>query len=109
MTELSFCQSTFYHFSQNGEKLNYIYENIEANQTHVQEANMVDDNKCKDDPTKNDDALKNPSNSIGLTTIIHDPRIRRFFTKIYGVVDIYCKRNRLSKRKLCSAIISEIY
>ena len=55
------------------------------------------------------DALKNSNDSIGLTAISNDPRIKRFFTKTYSVVDIYCKRNKLSKRKLCSAIISEIY
>ena len=70
---------------------------------------MIDDNKCKDDPANNDDALKNSNNSIGLTAISNDPRIKRFFTKTYSVVDNYCEKNKLSKRKLCSAIISEIY
>ena len=69
---------------------------------------MIDDNKYKDDPTNND-AFKNSNNSIGLTAISNESRIKRIFTKTYSVVDIYCKRNKLSKRKLCSAIISEIY
>lgn len=96
-------------YSQIDEKLKHTSENNEVNQNHLQESNTIGDNKSKDVPENNDDAFKNSSNSIGLTTISNDPRIRRFFTKTYSVVDIYCKRNRLSKRKLCSAIISEIY
>ena len=61
---------------------------------------MTDDNKCKDDPANNDDALKNSNNSIGLTAMSNDPRIKRFFTKTYSVVDIYCKRNKLSQREI---------
>jgi hypothetical protein len=96
-------------YSQIDKKLKYTSEHKEVNQTHLQESNTLDDDKCKDDPTNKDDAFKNSSNLIGLTAISNDPRIRSFFTKTYSVVDIYCKRNRLSKRKLCSAIISEIY
>ena len=108
-TELSFCQSTHDNYSQSDEKLKYTSENKETSQNHLKETNMIDDNKCKDDPANNDDALKSSNNSMGLTAISNDPRIKRFFTKTYSVVDIYCKRNKLSKRKLCSAIISEIY
>ena len=108
-TELSFCQSTHFNYSQNDEKLKYSSENKETNQNHLKGTNMTDDNKCKDDPANNDDALKKSNNSIGLTSMSNNPRIKRFFTKTYNVVDIYCKRNKLSKRKLCSAIISEIY
>ena len=96
-------------YPQIDKKLKYTAEHKEVNQTHLQELNTLDDNKSKDEPENNDDAFKNSSNSIGLITISNDPRIRRFLTKTYSVVDIYCKRNRLSKRKLCSAIISEIY
>ena len=53
---------------------------------------MTDDNKCKDDPANNDDALKNSNNSIGLTTMSNDPRIKRFFTKTFSVVDNYCEK-----------------
>lgn len=70
---------------------------------------MIDDNKCKDDPANNDDALKNSNNSIGLTAISNELKIKRFFTKTCSVEHIYCKRNRLPKGKLCSAIISELY
>ena len=108
-TELSFCQSTHFNYSQSDEKLKYTSENKETNQNDLKETNVTDDNKCKDNPANNDDALKNSNNSIGLTLMSNDPRIKRFFTKTYSVVDIYCKRNKLSKRKLCSAIISEIY
>ena len=108
-TELSFCQSTHDNYSQSDEKLKYTSENKETSQNHLKETNMIDDNKCKDDPANNDDALKNSNNSIGLTAISNDPRIKRFFTKTYSVVDNYCEKNKLSKRKLCSAIISEIY
>ena len=108
-TKLSFCQSTHFNYPQSDEKLKYTSEHKEVNQTHLQESNTLDENKIKDEPENNDDTFKNSSNSFGLTTISNDPRIRRFFTKTYSVVDIYCKRNRLSKRKLCSAIISEIY
>ena len=107
-TELSFCQSTHDNYSQNDEKLKYTSENKETNQNHLKETNMIDDNKYKDDPANND-AFKNSNNSIGLTAISNESRIKRFFTKTYSVLDIYCKRNKLSKRKLCSAIISEIY
>lgn len=96
-------------YSQIDKKLKYTSDHKEVNQTHLQESNTIDDNKSKDEPENNDDAFKNSSNSIGLTAIRNDPRIRRFVTKTYSVMDIYCKRNRLSKRKLCSAIISEIY
>ena len=108
-SELSFCQSVYNDYSQIDKSLKYTSEHKEVNQTHLQELNTLDDNKSKDEPENNDDAFKNSSNSIGLTAISNDPRIRRFLTKTYSVVDIYCKRNRLSKRKLCSAIISEIY
>ena len=57
---------------------------------------MTDENKCKDDTANNDVALKNSNNSIRLTAMSNDPRIKRFFTKTYSVVDIYCKRNKLS-------------
>ena len=108
-TELSFCQSTYNNYSQSDEKLKYTSQNKETNQNHLKETNTIDDNRIKDDPANNDDALKKSSNSIGITGISNDPRIKRFFKKTYSVVDIYCKRNRLSKRKLCSAIISEIH
>lgn len=108
-SELSFCQSVYNDYSQIDKRLKYTSEHKEVNQTHLQELNTLDDNKSKDEPENNDNAFKNSSNSIGLTAISNDPRIRRFLTKTYSVVDIYCKRNRLSKRKLCSAIISEIY
>ena len=108
-TELSFCQSTHDNYSQSDEKLKYTSENKKTSQNHLKETKMIDDNKCKDAPANNDDALKNSKKTIGLSAISNDPRIKRFFTKTYSVVDIYCKRNKLSKRKLCSAIISEIY
>lgn len=108
-SELSFCQSVYNDYSRIDKKLKYTSEHKKVNQTRLQESNTLDDNKIKVKPENNDDAFKNSSNSVGLTAISNDPRIRRFFTKTYSVVDIYCKRNRLSKRKLCSAIISEIY
>ena len=108
-SELSFCQSVYNDYPQIDKELKYTAEHKEVNQTHLQESNTLDENKSKDEPENNDDAFKNSSSSIRLTAISNDPRIRRFFTKTYSVVDIYCKRNRLSKRKLCSAIISEIY
>ena len=90
-TELSFRQSTHNNYSQSDEKLKYTSENKETNQDHVKETNTIDDNKCKDDPANNDDALKNSDNSIGLTAIGNDPRIKRFFTKTYSVVDTIAK------------------
>ncbi|GIR57492.1 MAG: hypothetical protein CM15mP65_00730 [Crocinitomicaceae bacterium] len=42
---------------------------------------MIDDNKCKDDPANNDDALKNSNNSIGLTAIVMTRESRGFSQK----------------------------
>ena len=80
-TELSFCQSTHFNYSQSDEKLKYTSENKETNQNDLKETNVTDDNKCKDNPANNDDALKNSNNSIGLTAISNESRIKRIFIK----------------------------
>ena len=79
-TELSFCQSTHDNYSQSDEKLKYTSENKETSQNHLKETNMIDDNKYKDDPANND-AFKNSNNSIGLTAISNESRIKRIFIK----------------------------
>ncbi len=44
----------------------------------------------------------------GILKFTIDPRLKSFFSKTYFVINTYCERNRLSKKKLYSLLISEI-
>ena len=107
LVELSFCQTPDFNLSKN---LQQYEEGINNNQTKEKAAYQINyDKKTVNENANNDDNLKKRTISISLLEIGNDPRIRTFFKKTYSVINIYCKRNRISKRKLYSEIISEIY